>query len=52
MLGLRLMVKRGWMLTFDTKKEAKKYFFYSFSGAENEPRDIHLTRALPYMEGA
>ena len=23
----------------------------SFSGAENEPRDIHLSQALPYMEG-
>ena len=48
-----LSLRRGFFSYFLWRKErSKETFFHSFSGAENEPRDIHLTRALPYMEGA
>ena len=33
------------------RKMKQNFFICSFSGAENEPRDIHLSQALPYMEG-
>ena len=37
----------SFLFIFSGAEEAKTIYFHSFSGAENEPRDIHPLQGLP-----